>query len=51
MDKALERIGDRTTHMDRTEPTLNEATPGDVRDTSTPRAFATDLRAFVLGNA
>ncbi|WP_246572345.1 class A beta-lactamase [Kineosporia corallincola] len=51
VDGALERMGDRTTHMDRTEPDLNEATPGDVRDTSTPRALATDLRKLVLGSA
>jgi beta-lactamase class A len=48
---ALARIGDRTTHMDRIEPLLNQAVPGDVRDTSTPRALATDLRKFVLGDA
>ncbi len=52
VDAALARIvGDHTTHMDRTEPDLNTAVPGDVRDTSTPRAMATDLRAFVLGKA
>jgi beta-lactamase class A len=44
-------LGDRTTNLNRNEPTLNEATPGDVRDTSTPRALATDLRAFTLGHA
>ncbi|GAA3601023.1 class A beta-lactamase Bla1 [Kineosporia mesophila] len=51
VDKALERIGDRTTHVDRIEPDLNEATPGDIRDTSTPRALANDLQKFVLGDA
>ncbi|MCE0536222.1 class A beta-lactamase [Kineosporia rhizophila] len=50
VDAALERIGDRTTQMNRIEPDLNEATPGDRRDTSTPRALATDLRKFVLGD-
>ncbi|MCO6007594.1 class A beta-lactamase [Actinoallomurus purpureus] len=48
---ALRRIGDRTTHVDRTEPALNTAIPGDVRDTSTPRQMGTDLRTFTLGHA
>ena len=47
----LRRLGDTTTHVDRTEPSLNEATPADIRDTSTPRVLATDLRRFVLGDA
>jgi beta-lactamase class A len=46
----LRGIGDDTTNMDRTEPTVNSATPGDTRDTTTPRAFTTDLRAYVLGD-
>ncbi|MGH3171475.1 MAG: hypothetical protein ACRDN0_37145, partial [Trebonia sp.] len=49
--RQLRRLGDGTTDADRTEPTLNNATPGDTRDTSTARALATDLRAFVLGNS
>jgi beta-lactamase class A len=48
---ALRGLGDTTTHVDRTEPALNEAAPGDVRDTSTPRALGTDLRRFALGDA
>jgi beta-lactamase class A len=47
---ALRGLGDTTTHVDRNEPTVNTATPGDIRDTSTPRALGTDLREFVLGN-
>lgn len=46
----LRSLGDQTTNVDRDEPTLNSATPGDTRDTSTARALATDLREFVLGN-
>lgn len=49
--RALAGLGDRTTRADRWETALNEATPGDVRDTSTPRALATDLRAYTLGDA
>ena len=44
-------IGDPVTRLDRTETTLNEAAPGDPRDTTTPAAFAADLRALVLGTA
>lgn len=44
----LRDIGDETTIVSRTEPDLNEATPGDDRDTSTPAALAASLRAFTL---
>jgi O-methyltransferase involved in polyketide biosynthesis len=37
----LRRLGDTTTHVDRTEPSLNEATPGDIRDTSTRPSVTT----------
>ncbi|MEU8791310.1 class A beta-lactamase [Streptomyces sp. NPDC048643] len=42
-------LGDTTTRADRYEPALNEATPGDPRDTSAPRALASTLRAYALG--
>jgi beta-lactamase class A len=48
---ALRGIGDTTTHVDRIEPGLNDLAPGDIRDTSTPRAMAGSLRAFTLGTA
>ncbi|SMC29446.1 beta-lactamase class A [Andreprevotia lacus DSM 23236] len=44
-------IGDRSFRLDRTEPTLNTAVPGDVRDTTTPAAMARSLHALTLGNA
>lgn len=47
----LRSLGDTVTRLDRTEPTLNEATPGDLRDTTTPRAMAALVRMFVLGPA
>ncbi|WP_116109618.1 class A beta-lactamase [Amycolatopsis ruanii] len=47
----LREIGDTTTHPDRLEVELNSAIPGDIRDTSTPRAMAGSLRAFLLGDA
>lgn len=50
-EKALRQMGDRVTMADRFEPELNEATPGDIRDTSTAKAIATNLKAFTVGNA
>lgn len=43
-------LGDPVTRSDRTEPSLNEGSAGDVRDTTTPRQIGTDLRALVLGD-
>ncbi|MDA0567922.1 class A beta-lactamase [Streptomonospora sp. S1-112] len=51
LDAALEELGDDVTHVDRVEPDLSEGTPGDIRDTSTPEAMATTLRAYALGDA
>lgn len=42
-------LGDNVTRLDRNEPTLNEALPGDPRDTTTPAAIMMDLRKLVLG--
>nr|WP_268625223.1 class A beta-lactamase [Paenibacillus alvei] len=50
-EKALRQIGDQVTHADRFETELNEAAPGDIRDTSTPQALADDLKALTVGNA
>lgn len=44
-------LGDEITRLDRIEPELNESTPGDVRDTTTPAAMAKTLRALAIGNA
>jgi beta-lactamase class A len=43
-------LGDNVTRLDRIETALNEATPGDVRDTTTPNAMAADLHTLVLGD-
>ncbi|MFJ5607806.1 class A beta-lactamase [Streptomyces sp. NPDC093221] len=51
LQDALRALGDDVTHCDRYEPALSDAVPGDLRDTSTPRTLATDLRAYVLGTA
>ncbi|MFF5725030.1 class A beta-lactamase [[Kitasatospora] papulosa] len=50
LQDALIALGDRTTRCDRYETDLSEAAPGDPRDTSTPRALATDLRMYALGD-
>lgn len=49
-EQALREIGDMVTESARFEPDLNFTVPGDSRDTSTPRAVATSLQAFVVGD-
>jgi beta-lactamase class A len=44
----LKSIGDGTTRLDRTEPGLNEAKPGDPRDTTTPAAMMRTLGRLLL---
>lgn len=44
-------LGDRTTHLDRIEPFLNEAMPGDARDTTSPAAMLNDLGMLLLQDA
>ena len=46
----LRSIGDRETRLDRAEPDLNEATPGDPRDPTAPLAAARSLGQLLLGN-
>jgi beta-lactamase class A len=43
----LRGIGDPVTRLDRNEPSLNRASPGDVRDTTTPLAMANVLTRLV----
>jgi len=45
------RLGDRVTRLDRTEPALNQAVPGDPRDTTSPAAMLGNLRQLALGAA
>lgn len=47
----LRGIGDGVTRLDRFEPELNEASPGEDLDTTTPRAMARTLRTLLLGEA
>ena len=46
----MRTIGDETTRLDRKEPELNEALPGDLRDTTTPNAIVGSLRKILLGD-
>lgn len=50
-EEDLRALGDQVTQPERTETDLNGATPGDERDTSTPRALAADLRAYAVDDA
>lgn len=43
-------IGDNVTRLDRTETSLNEALPGDTRDTTSPTAMMGNLHSLLLGN-
>lgn len=45
----LRGLGDGVTRLDRREPALNEARPGDPRDTTSPAAMLADLHALALG--
>src|SRR4051794_16208074 len=47
----IRSLGDEITRLDRRETELNEATPGDPRDTTTPAAMAELMRKMVLGTA
>ncbi len=45
----LASSGDTVTRLDRAEPALNSAIPGDVRDTPTPLAISHTLQKMALG--
>jgi beta-lactamase class A len=47
----LRSIGDSVTRLDRLEPTLNSAEPGDDRDTTTPAAMLEDMQVVLLRTA
>ena len=43
-------LGDQFTRLDRMEPELNMASPGDERDTTTPAAMAKDLQRLLTSD-
>lgn len=47
----LRSLGDDVTRLDRMETALNEARPGDPRDTTSPAAMLGDLQAMTVGSA
>ena len=47
----LRSIGDTVTRLDRIEPELNESTPGDARDTTSPLAMIDDYERLTLGDS
>ncbi|MEH3145979.1 MAG: class A beta-lactamase [Methylobacterium frigidaeris] len=51
LTRFIRRQDDGITRLDRTEPTLNEAAPGDPRDTTTPAAMLGLLRRLLVGDA
>jgi beta-lactamase class A len=44
-------LGDGLTRLDRIETALNEAAPGDPRDTTTPNAMLGDMQRILVGDA
>jgi beta-lactamase class A len=44
-------LGDPVTRLDRIETALNEGTPGDPRDTTTPAAMLDAMRTLLVGEA
>ena len=50
LTRFVRTLGDRTTRLDRNEPSLNSAIPGDARDTTTPHAMLISMQAVLLGN-
>jgi beta-lactamase class A len=51
LTRFLRSLGDTVSRLDRWEPELNTAIPGDARDTTTPEAIAGSLERLVLGRA
>jgi beta-lactamase class A len=46
----IRSLGDSVTRLDRNEPTLNEGTPGDPRDTTSPSAIVGLMRKLLVEN-
>jgi beta-lactamase class A len=48
LTRYLRELGDPLTRLDRMEPELNSATPGDARDTTTPHAMLENMQRLLL---
>lgn len=51
LTRFVRSVGDPMTRLDRIEPALNEARPGDPRDTTTPGAMVSSMESLLLGPA
>ncbi|KAF1722747.1 class A beta-lactamase [Pseudoxanthomonas wuyuanensis] len=51
LTRFVRTLGDTRTRLDRTEPSLNSAIPGDPRDTTTPLAMLHSMQRLLLGDA
>lgn len=51
LTRFMRGLGDAASRLDRGEPALNEAKPGDPRDTTTPLAMLSLLERLTLGRA
>jgi beta-lactamase class A len=51
LTRFVRTLGDNRTRLDRNEPNLNSAIPGDPRDTTTPIAMLHCMQRLLLGNA
>ena len=49
LTRFLRSIGDPVTRLDRSEPALNAATPGDPRDVTSPETMASTVEKLVFG--
>ncbi len=49
-NRFIHSLGDSVTRLDRIEPQLNSAIPGDPRDTTSPAAMTASLQKVLLGN-
>jgi beta-lactamase class A len=50
LTKFVRSLGDKITRLDRNEPELNSAAPGDVRDTTTPASMLADMKQLLVGD-
>jgi beta-lactamase class A len=50
LTKFVRGVGDEMTRLDRKEPELNSAIPGDERDTTSPAAMCANMQRLLLGN-
>lgn len=51
LTRYIRTLGDKTTRLDRNEPSLNSNIAGDLRDTTTPIAMLNSMQTLLVGNA